>query len=212
MLWDEVVGFVRASLPRAPARVLEVGAGDGSLAAVLRAAGWDVVAIDPAGGGGADGAGAVRQVALADVDEPGTSFDAAVAVVSLHHVEPLRESLVVLGRLVRPGGLVVVDEFDVERLGKAEAAWQLEKRRAAGHDGRWSPAELVHEMRSHLHSWDAIAATLGESFEVGEPVRGSYLHRWNLPPGLRAEEERLIASGDLAACGVRVVCRRPGGN
>jgi protein-L-isoaspartate O-methyltransferase len=36
---SEVVAYVRAALPRPPARVLEVGAGDGSLAAVLTAAG-----------------------------------------------------------------------------------------------------------------------------------------------------------------------------
>src|SRR4051812_8862849 len=42
-----VVAFVHAALPPPPARVLEVGAGQGKLAAALRAAGYDVVAIDP---------------------------------------------------------------------------------------------------------------------------------------------------------------------
>ena len=32
----DVIAYVRSSLPGAPARVLEVGAGDGSLAAALR--------------------------------------------------------------------------------------------------------------------------------------------------------------------------------
>ena len=56
----DVIAFVRAALPPPPARVLEVGAGDGELAAALAAAGYDVVAIDPASE--ADG---VRPVAAA---------------------------------------------------------------------------------------------------------------------------------------------------
>src|ERR671933_676519 len=48
----EVVAYVRAALPPPPARVLEIGAGDGTLAAALRDGGYDVVAIDPQGGEG----------------------------------------------------------------------------------------------------------------------------------------------------------------
>src|SRR4029077_18260821 len=80
-----VLAFVRATLPPPPARVLEVGAGHGELAAALREAGYDVVAIDPT----AHGAPGVEPIPLLDLDAPDASFDAAVAVVSLHHVEPL---------------------------------------------------------------------------------------------------------------------------
>src|ERR671932_2004120 len=88
-----VRAYVRSALPPPPARVLEVGAGAGELAAALRAAGWDVVAIDPA----ADGAAGVEPVALLDLEAAEASFDAVVAVVSLHHVEPLAESCARLG-------------------------------------------------------------------------------------------------------------------
>ena len=47
MLASDVAVFVRGALPPAPARVLEVGAGDGELATALAAWGYDVVAIDP---------------------------------------------------------------------------------------------------------------------------------------------------------------------
>src|SRR4051794_3712498 len=100
---------MRANLPPPPARLLEVGAGGGALALELAQAGYDVVAIDPE-----PGAPHVRAVALADVEEPDASFDAALAVVSLHHVEPLESSLQRLASLVRPGGRLVVDELDVE--------------------------------------------------------------------------------------------------
>ena len=83
----DAVAYVRAALPPPPARVLEIGAGEGELAAALRAAGYDVTAIDPKGGERrrAGRAGGPRRAAA--------SFDAAVAMVSLHHVVPLGKSL-----------------------------------------------------------------------------------------------------------------------
>ncbi|HKC78430.1 MAG TPA: methyltransferase domain-containing protein, partial [Gaiellaceae bacterium] len=83
----DLLRFVRANLPAPPARILEIGAGDGELAQALRADGYDVLAIDP------DPRGPdVRGVPLIDLDEPAASFDAALAVTSLHHVEPLEAS------------------------------------------------------------------------------------------------------------------------
>jgi SAM-dependent methyltransferase len=200
LLTPDVTAFMRATLPPAPARVLEVGAGDGELAATLARAGYDVVAIDPASSS-AD----VRPVALHELEEPPASFDAAVAVVSLHHVEPLGESCQRLAEVVRPGGTLAVDEIDVERLDERAARWWL------GHSGHEStPGEVVAGMRDHLHSLARLREALGEWFALGEPVRGAYMHRWNVPPGLREEEEQLIAAGELPAFGARLVgVRRP---
>ena len=194
MLTPDVTAFVRAALPQAPARVLEIGAGDGELAAILAHAGYDVVAIDPA-----SSSGDVRPVALHELEEPLASFDAAVAVVSLHHVEPLEESFRQLAELVRPGGTLAVDEIDVERLDERAARWWLAH---SGHAAE--PGELVAGMREH-YSLARLREALGEWFALGEPVRGAYMHRWNLPPGLREEEEQLIAAGELPAFGARLV-------
>ena len=87
-----VRAFVLQSLPPPPVRVLEVGAGDGELAEALGSAGYDVLAIDPA-----SRTSAVRGVPLHELSEPPGSFDAAVAVVSMHHVAPLAESCRRLG-------------------------------------------------------------------------------------------------------------------
>lgn len=195
-----MTAFVRAALPAPPARVLEVGAGDGELAVALAAAGYDAVAIDPAGA-----SPVVRPVALHELDEPRASFDAVVAVVSLHHVRPLEESSRRLAELVRPGGTLAIDEIDVERLDVRAVGWWLE------HSGKETePGEIVADMRGHLHSLARLREVLGTWFAIGEPVRGAYLHRWNLPPGLREPEERLIASGALPAVGARLVgVRRP---
>jgi SAM-dependent methyltransferase len=196
----DVHAFVRASLPPPPLRVLEIGAGTGELAFALGAAGYDVVAIDPAGGDPG-----VRQVALHEVAEPAGSFDAAVAVVSLHHVEPLEGSCRRLGELVRVGGRLVVDEFDVGQFDETAAAWWIAHGRAAGHERPDDAGSLVAQLRAHLHALSVVAATLAPWFAVGEPVRGAYMYRWDLDPELRAEEERLIAAGRLPAVGARFV-------
>jgi len=203
VLAPDVIAFARSTLPAAPARLLEVGAGSGELAEALRKAGYEVVAIDPA-----SESSAVRAVALHELEEPQASFDAAIAVVSLHHVEPLAESCRRLGELVRSGGTLVVDEFDVERFDESAANWWLDQRRAAGDDETMHAGELVTDLRDHLHPLRALREALDQWFFLGASVRGPYLYRWDLPPGLRGPEEQLIAAGRLPATGARLVAAR----
>jgi SAM-dependent methyltransferase len=207
-----VLDYVLESLPAAPARVLEVGAGAGELAAALMDAGYDVVAIDPA----ADGDTPVQAVPLHELREPGASFSAAVAVVSLHHVNPLAESCRRLAELVRPGGALVVDEIDVERYDERTMRWWLDHRESHDHvaahgEELQGPGEIVAWLRHHCHGLGEVQAALEEWFELGPVTRGPYLYRWQLPPGMRATEEELIAAGRLPATGVRFLgTRRPG--
>jgi SAM-dependent methyltransferase len=197
-MYVDVNDFVRDALPAAPARVLEIGAGAGALAARMREAGYDVLAIDPSPGG--EG---VTAVALADVDEPDGSFDAAVAVLSLHHVEPLEPSLERLAALVRPGGRLVVDELDVARLDLAAVTWWTEQRELSRRDHPHDPAEMVAGMRAELHTLETLLAALAPAFALDEPQRVPYLHRWGLEPGLYDGEAHLIATGRLPAVGAR---------
>ena len=196
MARDEgVLAYVRAALPTPGARVLEVGAGDGWLTAAVRDQGYDVVAIDPRQGEPAPG---VVPVTLADLDSADASFDAAVAVVALHHVEPLAESFARLAAVVRRGGLLIIDELDFARFDARADAWRM------GHGA--PPAGDL----SHMHTLDVLRRAL---LDVGfalpfEPVRGPYLYRWAMPPGLRDEEERLIGAGELPAMGARFVAVR----
>jgi SAM-dependent methyltransferase len=193
----DAVAFVRAALPPAPARVLEIGAGDGALAQVLRGAGYAVTAIDPIGEGD------VLPVPLLELeaDEP---FDAAVAMTSLHHVEPLAESLAHLSRLLRPGARVVIDEYDVGALDERAARWWMDKAGKAD-----DPAHFVAHMREHIASVERIRTELARAgFEAGEPVPGAYLYRHKLGWEHRAEEETLIAAGELPATGSRLIATR----
>ena len=192
----DAVAYVRAALPRPPARVLEIGAGDGELAALLARAGYDVTAIDPKGG-------PELQVALADLDAPPRSFDAAVAMLSLHHVGPLGHSLRRLSEVLRHGARLIVDEFDVGRFDQRASAWWLWHR-----DDPKDPRHHVAEMHEHLHDVTHIRDELKPWFDVGEAVPGAYLYRWHIDPRLRAEEEELIAAGQIPATGSRFVAVR----
>ena len=205
MVTADLRAFVRANLPDPPARVLEVGAGNGELARALRSAGYDVLAIDP-GSENDD----VRAVAVADLEEPAGSFAAAVAVVSLHHIDPLDESCHRLGELVGPRGALVIDEFDVAAFDVGAAEWWLEQRRALGEPQQKTAGELVDEHLHHLHPLEHVIAALEPHFELGPPVRGAWLHRWNLGDSLRAIEVEAIARGDLRATGARLVGHRRG--
>ena len=203
MLAVETWTFARANLPPPPARVLEVGAGGGELARALAAAGYDVLAIDPEPAGDN-----VVPVALHELGEPPGSFDAAIAVVSLHHVEPLDESCVRLAEAVRPGGTLLVDEFDVAAFDLATASWLLEQWRALGESKETTAEEMVEHLRAELHPIETIAAVLERHFDVGPPLRGAYLYRWNLNESLRPVEEALIAQGSLPAVGARLLAHR----
>lgn len=205
MLDPDVAEYVFGALPPAPARVLEVGAGDGELAQTLASAGYDVVAIDPAGT-----SDHVRPVALHELREPAASFDAAVAVASLHHVEPLRESYRRLAEVVRPGGALVLDEMDVARFDERATGWFLEHREPDEHEPG-TAAEILAWLRHHCHDLTTMRDALGEFFALGAPVLGPCLYRRARRLELRDEEEELIAAGRLPAVGVRILgTRRPG--
>lgn len=199
----EVAVFVRANLPPAPARVLELGAGSGALARALSAAGYDVVAIDPE-----STTADVLPVPMIELDEPDASFDAAVAVVSLHHVDPLDASCARLADVLRPGAPLLIDEFDVERYDEEAAGWWVEQRRALGFAEDRSARDLVEHMRAEVHPLSRMRAALEPHFDLGPPQRGTYLYRWGLDESVRPLEEALVAAGDLPAVGARLIGHR----
>jgi SAM-dependent methyltransferase len=128
-----------------PGRLLDVGCGHGELAAGFMARGWRAAGVEPSRAA-ADAAAArgieVHHGTLSDARWPAGSFDAVIFNHALEHVPDPGGDLRAAGRLVRPGGLVVVS---VPNFG----GWQ---RRVFG--SRWYqldlPRHLTHFDRRSL--------------------------------------------------------------
>ena len=119
----ETVAFLRAHVPQG-ARLLEVGCGAGHLARALLDAGYDVLALD------AD-ATEVERARGMDVnarcvawpaydDEP---YDAIAFTRSLHHMNPLDDAVRRARELLRPGGLLLVEDFAFVETTDATIDW-----------------------------------------------------------------------------------------
>ena len=219
--WSAAVGvedFVRSRLPPPPARVLEVGCGSGDLARSLLAGGWRVTAVDPEA---PEGQPFIKStVEELDVEGHGP-FDAAVAVLSLHHAGELGVVLDKVRSLLRPGGVFVVDEFRKEHLDdRATAGFfyhqQLSLLHAAkkGADGGGhQPGEGTFESwyarvtghRAAVHGEGEVLARLEERFVTRSLSLGPYLYRHGLDAAVEPLERKLIAEGGIQATGLRWV-------
>lgn len=194
----DVFRFVTAQLPSAPARVLEVGCGDGRLARALDDLGYRVVAIDPAAPEGA----IFYAVSLEEFDDP-ARFDAVVASRSLHHIHDLAGALSKLRRLLVPGGRLILVEHAFERFDESTAGWYLDKRRSNGPHAPRSPQACLAEWEADhagLHSYSAMRRELDLGFR----------ERWfswtpslylEVGEALEQEERSLIEAGSIQATG-----------
>jgi SAM-dependent methyltransferase len=130
--WDrDLADLVLCALPPAPARVLEVGCGEGRLARTMSAAGYRVVAIDPDAPEGS----LFKRVTIEEF-VASEAFDAAVATLSLHHIDDLDAAVAKIAGLVVPGGTFVVVEFASDSFDEATAAWAL-KHVVPGNEHGW---------------------------------------------------------------------------
>jgi len=193
--------FVRASLPSPPARVLEVGCGGGRLARALDSAGHRVVAIDPRAPDGP----IFRRTTLEDFGEPG-SFDAVVAVYSLHHVHDLSRAVDRIADLLDPDGVVVLEEFGWDLVDERTAGWYA--RQSPGSD----PGRFLADWQSEhdgLHTRDAMRSALDARLRERSFEPRPYLARCLERPDLADAERAAIADGEIAAVGFRYVGEAP---
>ena len=148
---DAVLSFVIAALPPAPATVLEVGAGDGRLAARLGERGHRVKAIDvdeeAVAAAKALGVDAERGDVLAWRGGP---FDAVLYTRSFHHVWPLDAAVKATRGLLAPGGVLVLDELALDAVDLATAAWFYDVQALLEEAGALGPDERAHR-HGHRH-------------------------------------------------------------
>jgi SAM-dependent methyltransferase len=193
-LTPELWGFILDWLPAKPARVLDIGCGDGTLTRRLIGAGYDATGLDPE---------APREEGyLRDTLEEFRSratFDAAVAVRSLHHLDDPALALDNLSALLRPGGRLVVFEFAVEHVDDTARRW-LAAEGVAPPVAESAADEVIPlgELRTKLEQRFAVLAT--------EPT--TYLAREGGREDLVETEEAALHAGTLTAAGIRLAYER----
>ena len=196
-----MLAFAAAHLPPAPARILDVGCGDGALTRELIARGYDARGIDPRAPEGP----MFDRVALEElrVEHP---YDAAIAVVSLHHVHDLAGAVAHLADAIAPGGMLLVDEFDRERLDPPTTAWLGHQREALAAVGLGHAHEpSTHEGLEHILEWESVRAALAAAFEERSVERVEFLYRYETHPALQPLERAMIDAGAITPTGVRYV-------
>ncbi|HET6895894.1 MAG TPA: GrpB family protein [Candidatus Baltobacteraceae bacterium] len=135
---------------RQHARVLEIGAGEGLLAKRLTGAGHDVVALDTQ----LRSTFPIVETAFENYAAPPRSFDCIAAQLVLHHVADLNAALEKIGVLLKPAGIVAIDDYGWER----------------------STDEAFRRERSELHTSRAMLAALGAHFEQTYYVDHAYFN------------------------------------
>ena len=204
--------FVLSELPTPPARVFEVGCGGGELALALAREGYSVTAIDPRAPEGP----IFRRTHLEDFfDDVG--FDAVLASVSLHHVEALGAAVHKLAGLLRPGGLLILEEFAKERFAGSTARWYYHQRRAlaaVGIDENPVPDDFEtwqrqwEEKHADIHSFAELRHELDARFTRRYLDWTPYLFDYRLRDSLEPLERELIESDAINATGCRYVGER----
>jgi SAM-dependent methyltransferase len=158
------MNVIERSLPAAPARVLDAGCGDGTLAEGLRAKGYTVTAID------IDPSRESPSVQVADIctyeDRP---YDAVIFSLSLHHVHDLARAVKQSRYLLDASGLLIIDEFAWERADDTVA------------DVFYGEPGSLPRWRAHhgeLHSGHTMIETVSAYFRVRSLRNVPYLHRY----------------------------------
>ena len=194
--------FVLGEVGDPPARVLEVGCGEGELARALARAGHSVTAIDPRAPEGP----LFRRVSIEGFSDPGP-FDCVVAILSLHHVGDLGGALDKIAALLREGGALIVVEFAWDRLEAATAEWAMERLPAASPSGHTSWLERRRRgwAEEGFHDSRRMRGELQRRFAERRFEWVPYLYA-DLADGVsEADERAAIEAGTIDATGFRYV-------
>jgi len=161
------------------------------------------------------------------------AFDAALFTRSLHHIGPLDAAIRKARELVKPGGMLMVEDFAFEDADTATIAWLLDILRSPRASALLvaAPDALASELliasdpisawrRSHdhdLHTQAAMCQAIERSFVPVAEARIPYLYRYLIPvlpetpeaadwvEAVLEEEASRGARGEIVLIGWRMV-------
>jgi SAM-dependent methyltransferase len=226
----ETLAFLERVLLPAPARILEVGAGDGALSLALAAKGYEVTALDESFDTGARAA-RVRWVERDFLHFDGEgAFDVVLFTRSLHHMAPLDDALDRAIQALAPEGRVIAEELAYDRVNLPTARWFYDLktvlaaagllRQGVGAEeegnplGRW---RREHVADPPLPTGHSILAAARARLDLTLVEEAPYLYRYIWDELTDAEgagsaaeavlriERRLTRERDIAAAGLRFV-------
>ncbi len=186
--------------------MLEVGCGQGELTTALAVAGYDVLGIDPRAPQG----DLFRRIRLEDLEPGDGPYDAVAASHSLHHIRDLGSALDRIAALLRPGGVLVLDELAWDLADEATLDWLWNQRRALAAAGHGEAAATLDALREEweaeyvgVHGFAALRDALDARFEEREFAPVPYLHRKLGGVATEVLEQSLIDAGAIQALGFR---------
>jgi SAM-dependent methyltransferase len=235
---QETIHFLKLWLPTPPLRILEVGCGNGHVAAGLTALSNIVTALD-------NSPAAVKEAAARGVTAiqcdflqfRGGPYDVVLFTRSLHHLRNLGAAVGRTDDVLKHGGLIIAEEFAREAPDAATAGWFYDidallesaalsyeqEHRHARAPAKETPLKRWVREHAHeppLHEGKAMLAALRARFEVLHMQGAPYLYRplsARLKPSpmsgriaarLLGLEKEAIAQGRLRPVGLRVVLRK----
>lgn len=232
---EETLRFLKRALPPAPLRILEVGAGDGSIAIELARAGYDVTGIDDSSGKpAAAGAERVRWIEADFLHyEEEQPFGAVIFTRSLHHMASAEAAIARASDRLNSSGILIGEDFAYDRVNLPTARWYYDLEAVLVETGILAPSgsegtegnPLGRWRKGHAHdpallTGHAMLAAARERFELTAADEAPYLYRYfcerleESERGARVGrrilelESRLLRERDITAAGLRIVGKK----
>lgn len=191
---------LRAHLPAAPARVIDLGCGPrGGFVPLLRAEGYEATGVDPKA---PEGPGYLR-AEFEHAELPG-DVDAVVACTSLHHVADPAQVIDRMTDVLAAGGTAIVVEWVWEEFDAETAEWSFARLRTSDDDSWLSRRH--QEWRTSGQEWPTYLRSWAEGHGLHQsaklvPLLDARLQRRALSrrPFLFADLEGTTESDEQAA-------------
>jgi len=194
----ETLKFLISRLP-VGAKVLEIGCGEGQIACELLQRGYHVTGLDSDSEAivRAQARGVRAVVASWPKFDSSVSFDAIAFTRSLHHINPLRESIVRARELLNPNGFLLIEDFALDEVNEATVAWFVKVLRSTQGKALINPVpdqlatvllsatDIMQTWRDNrapeLHSFEAMNEAIAAQFVVLETQSAPYFYRYLIP-------------------------------